>query len=628
MSDVSLFVRKASGLVRAWSVFDAFIYATFSINLITLGLFIFSYCYYLGGSLISGVVIGAIFTVFEVIVYASLISAMPRAGGDYVWQSRILNRAIGFVLAVTGWWFILWLWTPLYGQMLTYEVYTPLLAIAGFKDAALWFTTTSQGQFVGMLSVCLIVFIYIAVGMKWYARVQKFCFWGGLIGLVLVFALLLFGNHDTFVTNYNAMAPTFGATSGDVYSATMQAGADAGTVAGPLFPLAIGASLLLVPMLTFFNLWPNWGSTLYGEVRGASDYKRNFLGMFMAIVITTVGAVIFFLLIGKTIGWDFYNNSNGAFWNWGFGYTTTPPPLPIWPYPALFATFMVKSPALMFIIVLLMSLWWFGWSGTLFLSSTRVIFAAAIDRMLPEWVSKIEPRTKTPIFALLLMVIPAAIISYLYAFKIFNFNTLALDATVVIAITFLGSTIAGIIMPWRAKDVFDGSPIAKYKVPAWLGWVVTIIYAGFAVYLIFLSFKNAWTILSGLGALGPSVTTWFVVLLLAILTIINAVILVWILVQVVKGISSSKAMPLVTLAGLIFMGFLDWLLVVWFWDPNVLPEALPAVGTYAIGWSNVDSMIFMLANYIVAAAIYFGFSAYRRRQGIQIEKVYQEIPVE
>jgi APA family basic amino acid/polyamine antiporter len=206
MSDVSLFVRKASGLVRAWSVFDAFIYATFSINLITLGLFIFSYCYYLGGSLITGVVVGAIFTVFEVIVYASLISAMPRAGGDYVWQSRILNRAVGFVLAVTGWWFILWLWTPLYGQMLTYEVYTPLLAIAGLKDAALWFLTPA-GQFVGMLSVCVIVFIYIAVGMKTYARIQKICFFGGLVGLGIVFILLLFGNNATFIANFNALAP-------------------------------------------------------------------------------------------------------------------------------------------------------------------------------------------------------------------------------------------------------------------------------------------------------------------------------------------------------------------------------------------------------------------------------------
>ena len=625
MSEVSLFVRKASGLVRAWSTFDSFIYATFSINLITLGLFIFSYCYYFGGSLISGVVIGAVFTVFEVIVYASLISAMPRAGGDYVWQSRILNRAIGFILAVTGWWFILWLWTPLYGQMLTYEVYTPLLAIAGFKDAALWFTTTAQGQFVGMLSVCLIVFIYIAIGMKWYARIQKFCFIGGTIGLAIVFLLLLFGNNETFIANYNELAPQFGATASDVYTATMQAGVDAGTIAGPLFPLAIGASIVLVPMLTFFNLWPNWGSTLYGEVRGASDYRRNFAGMFWAIVVTTVGAVIFFLLIGKTIGWEFYNNSNGAFWNSTWGYVETPPPLPIWPYPALFATFLVKSPALMFIVVLLMSLWWFGWSGTLFLSSTRVIFAASIDRMLPEWVSKIEPRTKTPIYALLLMVVPAAIISYLYAFNIFNMKTLALDATVVIAITFFGSTIAGIILPWRAKDIFDGSPIAKYKVPAWLGWMLALAFAVFSIITpIRLSFKYGWSVLSGLNSAGANSLTWFVVILLCILTIINAVIMLWIVVQVFKGISNSKSMPLITLAGLVFLWFLDWLLVVWFWDP----VTADGFASYAIGWSNVSSMVFMLFNYLLAAAIYFGFSYYRRKQGIQIEKVYKEIPVE
>jgi len=82
MSSASLFVRKASGLVRAWSVFDAFIYATFSINLITLGLFIFSYCWYFQGNLGTAVIIGGVFTIFEVVLYASLISAMPRAGGD------------------------------------------------------------------------------------------------------------------------------------------------------------------------------------------------------------------------------------------------------------------------------------------------------------------------------------------------------------------------------------------------------------------------------------------------------------------------------------------------------------------------------------------------------------------
>ena len=627
MSNVTLFVRKASGLVRAWSVFDAFIYATFSINLITLGLFIFSYCYYLGGSLAAGVVIGAIFTIFEVIVYASLISAMPRAGGDYVWQSRILNRAIGFILSVTGWWFILWLWTPLYGQMLTYEFYVPLLAILGLKDAALWFLTPT-GLLVGMLSVCVIVFIYIAVGMKAYARIQKFCFWGGLVGLALVFLLLLFGNTTTFQANFNELAPIFGAQPGDTYAATLAAGEAAGTVAGPLLPLALGTSIFLVPMLTFFNLWPNWGSTLYGEVRGASDYKRNFWGMAAAIIVTTVGALVLFALIAKGIGWDFYNKANGAFWNYTFGYVTDAPPLPIWPYPALFAAFMVKSRVVQFIIVLLMSLWWFGWSGTLFLSSTRVIFAASIDRMLPEWVSRIEPRTKTPINALLLMVVPSVIISILYAYNIFNMRTLALDATVVIAITFFGSTIAATIMPWRAKDVFDGSPIAKFRVPSWLGWIAGVLFAAAAVYLIYLSFSYAGTIVSGIGALAPDGLTWLVVILLGLLTLANAAILVWIVYYIGQKVLAGIDMPLVTLAGLIFLAFLDWLLVEWFWDPHVLPEALPAVGTYAIGWSNVSSMVFMLLNYVVAAAIYFGFSAYRRRQGIDVEKIYKEIPVE
>src|SRR5512137_584723 len=131
MSTATLFLRKATGLVRAWSVFDAFIYALFSINLITLGLYSFSQMYYFSGGVMWGLILSAAFIIFEVVVYAALIAVMPRAGGDYVWQSRILGGGVGFVLAVTGWWFILWLWVPLYGDMLRYMVFTPLLGVLG-----------------------------------------------------------------------------------------------------------------------------------------------------------------------------------------------------------------------------------------------------------------------------------------------------------------------------------------------------------------------------------------------------------------------------------------------------------------------------------------------------------------
>jgi basic amino acid/polyamine antiporter, APA family len=626
MSEVTLFVRKASGLVRSWSVFDAFIYATFSINLITLGLFIFSYAYYFEGNLAIAVVVGGILTIFEVIVYASLISAMPRAGGDYVWQSRILGRSIGFILSVTGWWFILWLWVPLYSQMLAYQVFTPLLGILGLQNLALQ-ASTSGGQLFAALFLCVLVTIYIAIGMKWYARVQKFCFWGGVVGLALVFLLLLFGNNQTFVNNLNAIMPEmFGAPAGvDIYSATLEEGEAAGTVAAPLGNLVFGASLGLIPLIVFFNLWPNWGSTLYGEVRGASDYKRNFYGMAAAIIVTAVLALIFFALISKTLGWDFYNRANGAFWNYTFGYTDQTPPIPIWPYPALFAAFMINSRPVQFLVIALMSLWWFGWSGTVFLSSTRVIFAAAFDRMLPEWASYIEPRTRTPIVALMLMVIPSIIISFLYAYDIIGFRSLVLDATLVIAVTFLGTTVAAIILPWKARDVFEGSPISKYNMPSWLAWVVIAVFAAGGLYLIVTSFRYAYTVITNLGVIEPTLLTWLIVLFVTVLTVINAGLILWMFYYVTRRILAGASMPLITLAGIIFFLFLDWLLVEWFWDPHVPPFDFPY---YAIGWSNVSSMLFMIILYGLAAAIYFGFNAYRRRQGIDVSKVYKAIPVE
>ncbi len=616
MSEVGLFVRRASGLVRAWSSFDAFIYATFSINLITLGLFIFSYCWYFEGSLPIAVVVGAIFTIFEVIVYASLISAMPRAGGDYVWQSRILGRGIGFLLSVTGWWFILWLWVPLYGQMLAYEFLTPMAALLGSPDLALWFTTYPWGPLVSMLLVCVIVFLYIAIGMKWYARVQKACFYMGMVGLLMVFGILLVNDRQTFIQALNESIPAlYGQNPADYYADTIALGQSAGVTFGAPWGLLLAASIPIVPMMTFFNLWPNWGSTLYGEVRGANDYKRNFWGMASAIIVTTLLALIFFALIDKTIGWEFYINANGAFWSNIFYGTEVA--IPVWPYPVQFATFLVPNRFLQILIVFLVGMWWFGWSGTVFLSSTRVIFAAALDRMLPEWVSYIEPRTRTPVNALLLMVIPSVIISILYAFNIANFQTLVLDATLVIAVTFLGTTMAGILFPWRQKDIFEGSPIAKYRMSAWLSWAAMVLYLIGVGYLLYLTYDYAGQVFAQWG--DQSGLTQAMILLVMLLSVINAMVLLYIAWFVGQRLVAGERLPLISLAGLIFFAFLDWLLVVWFWDPGYL---------YGIGWQNSTSMVFMILLYVLAAAIYFGFSAYRRRQGIDVDKVYKEIPVE
>src|SRR5205085_5325829 len=133
----AVFVRKATGLVRGWAVRDAFIYAAFAINLVTLGWYIFAFApgTIPNGGLLWAVIVGGAYLILQAITYAALIAVMPRAGGDYVWMSRVLGGGIGFVLAVAGWWFILWLWVPIYANILNVEVLGPLAAIVGWHSA-------------------------------------------------------------------------------------------------------------------------------------------------------------------------------------------------------------------------------------------------------------------------------------------------------------------------------------------------------------------------------------------------------------------------------------------------------------------------------------------------------------
>src|SRR5688500_18963390 len=202
-----LFQRKATGLLRGWSVWDGFIYAAFSINLITLGLYAFSYAPFVpDGSLILAIVLAGLYLIFQTVTYAALIAVMPRAGGDYVWTSRVLGGGIGFVLAVTGWWFILWHWVPIYADFLNKEVFVPLAAILGLDGVAAFFNQVppdAPGLFISCMIVAVLASAYISLGMRAYARIQKFCFYGALVGLAVMVVILLFGSQSAFVSAFN-----------------------------------------------------------------------------------------------------------------------------------------------------------------------------------------------------------------------------------------------------------------------------------------------------------------------------------------------------------------------------------------------------------------------------------------
>lgn len=532
-----LFVRKATGLVRGWSVRDAMIYACLATNVVTLGIYEFSFQSAVPkGQLLTSVLISGVWVSFLVIAYAGLIVTFPRAGGDYIWQSRILGNGVGFVMAATGWWFILWLWAPIYGNILSAELFQPLWATLGDPSGAAWFAS-HNGTFVVSLITILLAGLLVSIGMAGYATIQKWCFYGGLLGFAIIIALLMLTDHATFVSSVDKEAHSIFGVNG-AYQSTQAAAAKIGYSAPPFGFGPFGSSMLLVPMMMFYLLWPNWGATLYGEIRGAGDFKRVFAGMFSGLWITVGLSVVFLLAIVKTFGNDFYNDANAVYLSHASGGAAAPA-IPIWPYPVMLVGWLVHNTAFQVALILLMSLWFIGWVGTLFLSSTRVIFAAAFDRVLPDQAAQVSEKRKVPTISLFLMLLPAVGLSAVYAYWS-TFVTYTLDATLVIAVMYLVSAVALVILPWRKPELWHASPASRVRfrgIPiVWVSGVITIALLGFNLY--------------------------------------------------------------------------EWLT------------------NSAYGVNNADSLIFMAALYALALVVYVTARVIRRRQGVDLSLINQEIPVE
>ena len=121
-----VFVRKSSGLVRVMSARSAFVY-----NVLTMGM-IFPWTYLWapgalpGGQLVWGILLAMVLEIPIALAYVWLSTALPRSGGDYVFQSRVLGGGIGFTLVFSG--FVIWIlqWVALSGWLLSSLGFAPL----------------------------------------------------------------------------------------------------------------------------------------------------------------------------------------------------------------------------------------------------------------------------------------------------------------------------------------------------------------------------------------------------------------------------------------------------------------------------------------------------------------------
>ena len=117
---------------------------------------------------------------------------------------------------------------------------------------------------------------------------------------------------------------------------------------------------------------------------------------------------------------------------------------------------------------------------------TRVTVAMSIDGVLPKWLSRVSDRTHTPVLGMVFYLIFAGFgMGYVYNF-VPGYSGYALAVTAVATVMYIGTALGGAIFPWVKKQLYESSPIARYKVAGvpliTICGVITIGFSGVMLY--------------------------------------------------------------------------------------------------------------------------------------------------
>src|SRR5512137_1433211 len=200
MPEQMTFARKASGLVRGLSFIDAFGVGFMNQGLtpsmwvmISLGLGV-----YTGGNLILATIISAILCgIGFSLVWGILGGSMPRSGGEYIYNSRILHPIIGIAESFgNAFVWIMWIFV-----LAPYTVDPGLVMIFQFLNmpAAAEFCTQPIALFIVATLVNLIGMMFVIFGVKVFARVQKVIMAVAIIGTLIIILLFTFTSNEAFI---------------------------------------------------------------------------------------------------------------------------------------------------------------------------------------------------------------------------------------------------------------------------------------------------------------------------------------------------------------------------------------------------------------------------------------------
>jgi len=489
---VQVFTRRASGLVRVMSPYSAFAYNILNIGVIFPWVYITTLAVYPGANVWEGILLTGAFTSFLAIVYAGLASAMPRTGGDYVFQSRTLRPWFGFaiVMTVIGTFFLQW--QALGGWLVATLGLGPLFMGLGveYHSAMLlgwgaWYLSPTGAFWTTVIASSIAAAVLIR-SFRWFVQAQWLMWYAFLLSFITMIVLFVATPTTTFISEYNhaafivAGSPAGGPS--DYYHAVLTAAGQ--TVSGPHAFSLIG-TLLVAPVALTSLGWVGYAQEQAGEIQGATSLKNQmFINVGGGITAMAMMAILAVVMV-NTVGQGWLSAAYGA----GSGAA------PFLPYFSNLASVLTSNPIVLIILLFGILMNAIQVVFNVIIGWTRVAVAMSIDGVLPKIVSSVHPRTHTPVAAhLIFLVLGGVIYAWVYNFATVGglpWTTYTLAVTAVATVMYIGTALGGAVFPKTRPEIYKVSPIAKYKVgPIPLITLAGVIAVAFSVWMLYWYLTN------------------------------------------------------------------------------------------------------------------------------------------
>jgi len=458
-----VFSRKASGLSRVMSPWSAFMYNFLTMGVIFPWTFVWAPQAFPGVSVWLACVFATLLELPIALAYCWMATAMPRSGGDYVFQSRVLGGSIGFPIVMSG--FVIWIlqWLSLAGWLFCTLGLSPMLMGLGVHyqsqhlvSAAVW-VQSKPGLITVSICGMAAMAALLVTGFKNYVRLQYFMFAGTGILVLIMLIQFLRTSPSSFAVAMNHFSG-FVDKNPDYYRWIQSDVTKGGFTLGHKF--ALGATLLAAPIAWTSTQWATYSVEQGGEIKGARVFKNQIFIIVGSLIAVGIVLALIAAAEQKAVGTGFFQAVSasyyGGFSGSGNGIGS------VLPFPGTFAMIISPNPILVVLVGLSFMLASLQITCNCYIGVTRIMVGMSLDRTLPAWLSKINSRFRSPLNAHLIYFLlgVAWLVGYTY---VSSWAKLTLGVTFAAGYVFVVSSLAAALLPYRAKALYEAAPGSQYK---------------------------------------------------------------------------------------------------------------------------------------------------------------------